>query len=287
MGNDLAIDDKQSFSEDQLKLIISTVAKGATSEELKLFLYRCKNMGLDPLKPGMVHFIKYNNSPGTIVVGIDGFRSRAAQTGKHTGTKRGIIRDESLRCIGAWAEVYRSDWQHPAREEVPFEEYSTGKGSWAKMPETMIKKVAEVAALRMAFPDELGGIYSADEMALASQDDFVPPVVSPNTLSNVPQSGAGGANNNDHGNITEKQQRLLWARKQDAGLSDNIYKALLQNIAGVSTTKDVKWRFMDPLLKGIENEKQKDTNHFANEARETDQEISFDPSTFGDQKQLE
>lgn len=155
---------EHDFTAAQLDLIKATVAKGATNDELKLFLYRCQHMGLDPLKPGMVHFIKYGTSPGTIVIGIDGFRSKAAKTGKHVGTRRGVSHDEDGKVIGAWCEVFRSDWQHPAREEVPLSEYNTGKGNWFKMPETMIKKVAEVAALRMAFPDELGGIYSEDEM---------------------------------------------------------------------------------------------------------------------------
>lgn len=156
------------FSDDQLRLIKSTVAKGATDDELKLFLYRCKNLELDPLKPGQIYFIKYNsNSAGTIVVGIDGFRSRAARTGKLAGIKRGSIKEDG-KLVGAWAEVYRSDWQHPAREEVPLAEYNSGKSQWQKMPETMIKKVAECAALRMAFPDELGGIYAPEEMDQAT-----------------------------------------------------------------------------------------------------------------------
>jgi phage recombination protein Bet len=156
---------QREWSEEEVKLITDTVAKNASPNELKLFLYRCRNMGLDPLKPGMIYFVKYNqNQPGTIVVGIDGFRSQAAKTGKHTGTKRGVLRDDKGKCIGAWAEVYRSDWAHPAREEVSMQEYNTGKAQWSKMPETMIKKVAEAAALRMAFPDDLGGIYSQEEM---------------------------------------------------------------------------------------------------------------------------
>lgn len=161
---------EQEFSAEQLELIKSTVAKGATNDELKLFLYRCKNMGLDPLKPGMVHFVKYGTSPGTMIVGIEGFRSRAERTGKRAGTNRGVIRDENGRCIGAWCEVYRKDWDHPAREEVSLAEYNTGKSQWAKMPETMIKKVAEAAALRMAFPDELGGVYTHEEMSQAGPD---------------------------------------------------------------------------------------------------------------------
>ena len=49
-------------------------------------------------------------------------------------------------------------------------EYNTGKAMWAKMPETMIKKVAEAAALRMAFPDELGGLYAQEEMDQANPE---------------------------------------------------------------------------------------------------------------------
>src|SRR3990167_2282695 len=115
MSNLVAVNE---ISKEQMALIKATVAKGASDDELKLFLYRCKNMGLDPLKPGQIHFVKYNNSPGTMIIGIDGFRSRAAATGKHTGTKRGILRNEKGECIGAFCEVFRSDWKESAREEV-------------------------------------------------------------------------------------------------------------------------------------------------------------------------
>lgn len=162
---------EQEFTKEQLELIKATVAKGATDNELKLFLYRCKIMGLDPLKPGMVHFVKYGSSPGTIIVGIEGFRSKAARTGKLTGIKRGVVRNAEGVCVGGWCEVYRSDWQHPAREEVSLAEYNTGKSQWAKMPETMIKKVAEAAALRMAFADELGGVFAEEEMQQAASVD--------------------------------------------------------------------------------------------------------------------
>ncbi len=161
------------YTPDQMRLITEVIAKNATQDELELFLYRCKNLGLDPLKTGQIYFIKYNqNSPGTIVVGIDGFRAKASRSGKLSGISRGAIKDDKGKCVGAWAEVHRTDWERPAREEVSLAEYSTGKAMWAKMPETMIKKVAEAAALRMAFPDDLGGIYTNEEMdqAEASND---------------------------------------------------------------------------------------------------------------------
>lgn len=162
MSKDLIVNGE--MTPQQMELIKSTVAKGATRDELQLFLYRCQHMGLDPLKPGQIHFVKYGSGPGTIVVGLDGFRSKAAKTGKHVGTKRGVLRDANELCQGAWCEVYRRDWEHPSRVEVSLKEYNKHHGPWQTMPETMIQKVAEVAALRMAFPDELGGLYSFDEM---------------------------------------------------------------------------------------------------------------------------
>lgn len=175
MTQALSVLNATDFTPEQMKLITDVVARGATKDELALFLHRCKTMGLDPLKPGQIYFIKYGSGPGTIVVGIDGFRTKAQRTGQFGGIKRGVLRDAKGVCIGAFAEVYRKDWKEPAREEVPMNEYNTGKGNWSKMPETMIKKVAEAAALRMAFPDDLGGIYTQEEMEQADRRGIVAP----------------------------------------------------------------------------------------------------------------
>jgi len=151
------------WTRDQINLIKQTVAKNATDNELQLFMHNAKRLGLDPFAR-QIHFVKYGNSAGSIIVGIDGFRAVASRTGQLSGIKRGVIKDARGVLVGGWAEVYRKDWDHPAREEVSFAEYTTGKNNWLKMPETMIKKVAEVAALRMAFPSDLSGVYAPEEM---------------------------------------------------------------------------------------------------------------------------
>lgn len=158
----------KDFSPQDLQLIKDTVAKGATDAELQLFMYRAKGLGLDPLKPGQIFFVKFGNNAGQIIVGLEGFRALAQRTGKRAGTKRGVTKDDDGNITSAWCEVYRSDWQHPAREEVSLVEYAKPgkngyKSNWDTMPETMLKKVAECAALRMAFPDELGGVYGEEE----------------------------------------------------------------------------------------------------------------------------
>lgn len=172
MSKDLIV--KEQYSDKDLDLIKRTIAKNATNEELDLFLIRCKTLGLNPLKPGQIFFMKYGNSAGTIVVGRDGFRSLAERTGKHRGTTTGVIKDQSGKVTHGFAEVHRSDWTHPARVEVSMAEYSKNTPIWKDLPETMIQKVAEVAALRMAFPDSLGGVYGEDERIV---NEPLPPIV--------------------------------------------------------------------------------------------------------------
>jgi len=181
-GKELTVTkDMTQLARDQVDLIRHTVAVGATDLELKLFLYQADKRGLDPLLR-QIHFIKrkrYNadtekyEEVGTIQTGIDGFRVVAGRTGQLSGIKRGVIKDADGKLLGAWAEIYRKDWTEPAREEVSFGEYCQKRkdgepmGLWKTMPETMIKKVAEAAALRMAFPEDLSGIYTHDEMQQA------------------------------------------------------------------------------------------------------------------------
>lgn len=47
---------------------------------------------------------------------------------------------------------------------VFFKEYSTGRNLWLSKPRTMIAKVAEMHALRMACPEELAQSYAEEEM---------------------------------------------------------------------------------------------------------------------------
>ena len=66
--------------------------------------------------------------------------------------------------LGGWAEVFRKDRKISTKAEVVLAEYNTGKRNWAKMPGTMIRKVAIVQALRESFPQNLGGMYDRSEM---------------------------------------------------------------------------------------------------------------------------
>jgi len=73
----------------------------------------------------------------------------------------------------ARVKVLRHDRAHPISLPVRFNEFAATfkngdlQGQWSSKPAHMIGKVAEAASLRKAFPQQLAGVYTDDEMAHA------------------------------------------------------------------------------------------------------------------------
>lgn len=156
----------------------------ANDQEIALFLNQCVMFGLNPFKRE-IYLIKYgSNEPATFVVGYESYLKRADRTGGWGGMESGTVDGPDGRPVSAWVKVFRKDWAHPLIHEVYFNEYCQYKDEvvwengakkktgrkvptkfWAEKPRTMLKKVAIAQAIRMAFPDEMGGMpYTAEEM---------------------------------------------------------------------------------------------------------------------------
>lgn len=172
---------------DQIELIKNTVAKGATDNELQLFIAVANRTGLDPFTH-QIHFVKrrtWNKDKkcyeevGSIQTGVDGYRAVAARSGEHAGTDDAeIVEDKDGLPVKATVKVYRmiGGEARSFTATARFSEYAQkfekdGKselmGQWKKMPFLMISKCAEALALRKAFPNDLSGIYSDEEMQQA------------------------------------------------------------------------------------------------------------------------
>ena len=155
-----------------------------TNGELAMFLNLCKYQKLNPFLRE-VYLIKYsNNSPASMVVGKDVHVKRASKNPNFDGMESGIIvtkgngiieragsftlPDEKI--VGGWAIGHRKDWSTPRKVTVSWDEYKGTKANgelnktWAKMPGTMMVKVAEAQCLRAMFPEELQALYNAEEM---------------------------------------------------------------------------------------------------------------------------
>jgi phage recombination protein Bet len=167
-SNQNAID----YTREQVDTIRNTVARGANDSQLALFLQVCKTRGLDPFSR-QVHW----TSQG-IIVGIDGLRAIADRTDRYVPGNTNLEMDGDGRIVAAHVTVKKlvaGSW-HEITESAYMAEYSGRSPIWTKMPRVMLSKCAEARALRRAFPSDMSGLYSQEEMDQAGVTVNVPAV---------------------------------------------------------------------------------------------------------------
>lgn len=207
----------QEFDSSTVELIKSQVAVGATDAELQLFLYQALKTGLDPLAR-QIYFIKrkvkvskrvLNPQTNTYVTrdewiekasiqaSIDGFRVVAEKSGLYAGQDEPVFTESSAggkpsKCV---VTVYKfnpkSGERYAAAYGVAYwSEYVPSPPNdfmWNKMPHTMLAKVAEALALRKAFPQDLSGIYSGEEMEQSGLTP-TPPATTTTQIKSLPKA---------------------------------------------------------------------------------------------------
>lgn len=181
----------QNLSRDEIDLLKTTVCKGATDDELKLFIHACNHMGLDPFLR-QIHAVKRWDSQSkretmAIQVGIDGYRLVAERSGRYApGPEATYAYDnhgnlvsatayvKKLTSDGTWhtisATAFMSEYCQLNKEGLPI-------AMWKKMPHQMLSKVAEAIALRRSFPAELSGVYTKEEMEQADSGPAIEPPI--------------------------------------------------------------------------------------------------------------
>ena len=192
------------FTTEEIDLIKATVCVKATDAELKLFLYQAHRTGLDPLARQIYAIKRWDARQGkevmAIQTSIDGFKLVAERTFKYTGQQGPWWCGKNGEWLEAWIDdgqpvaarvgVLRKDFAEPCYGVARFASYvqkkkdGTPLANWASMPDVMIAKCAEALALRKAFPQELSGIYTADEMAQAQNEpqEITSPKAAPNVM---------------------------------------------------------------------------------------------------------
>lgn len=112
-----------------------------------------------------VYAIPYG-SGYTLVQSINDVRTIAMKSGQIGKSAPIYADDENGKCKTCTVTITRLLGGHKGdyTATVYFNEYNTGRNNWSKMPRTMIAKVAEMHALRMAFPEKFENAYIEEEM---------------------------------------------------------------------------------------------------------------------------
>lgn len=191
---------------------------GAAGESICMVWDYCKARGLDPMKkpchivPMRVKDAKTGEYRWRDVVlpGIYELRTTAQRTGQYLGhsePKYGPMVDLFGVTAPEWCAmtIYRWHAASGQKVEFPVRVYFTeavgtktdkksgeisANDRWAKAPIQMLTKCAEAAGLREAFPDELGGTHTAEEMDGATARSQEAPAATTTSLAEIKRNAA-------------------------------------------------------------------------------------------------
>jgi phage recombination protein Bet len=205
------------YTPEQIDVVRNFLCLKATDEEIEFFLATCKRVSLDPFSK-QIYFIKRNQKRqdahgndewievGRPETSIDGLRAIAEMSGEYEGQapmqwcgKEGkwtdVWLDPKNAPIAAKATVFRRGHQQPMVAVALFDEYAPRNKTaivrmWQEKPCGQIAKCAEALAFRRAFPRDMSGLYTDDEMARSAAESagYVAPIAGAQPVIDVKET---------------------------------------------------------------------------------------------------
>jgi len=254
------------------------IFKGSTDSEMALYLYKCQEVGVNPLSKMIIPVVfkdREGNRSVSFISTIDFFRTHSEESGDFAGIDEPEYEGESsIEYEGeqitypdkATIRVYRIGFDRPFIGVARWKEFYPGdkKGhQWRRMPYLMLAKCAEAQARRLAWPKKLNLLYTMEEMergfnALVEGNIRKKPDINPSqiqvsdshpavdvsdSLKNLSKPSEEERESN--GLISEKQAYSLYGECKKAGVS--IYSvataAKVQNIFWLTWHKNCKTNF--------------------------------------------
>jgi phage recombination protein Bet len=189
-----------SYSEETIQILVDAgiIPQGTPSAQIAVYLEVARRHDLDPFTK-QLHLVAYPKfdrdtktwgSTYVTIIGIDGYRKRACSSGTHAGTDDCLYDLQSDGRYLSAAQLKKAS-RLPLTatktvkkivkgllvsftKTVVFSEYDSGKSKWASAPFTMIDKVAESHALRMAFPEQTEGLMIEEEVTSYLDETALP-----------------------------------------------------------------------------------------------------------------
>lgn len=180
-----------AYSTKEVDALKRTVAKGATNEELVIFLENARAYGLNPFLKE-IYFLKVQGQ-FTTITSRDGYYKIARDQPNFLKMKSEVVcKDDEFTMeykmgeltnfvhkpsaekkdiIGAWCYVWSKDGKNDTFEYLPFKESKQGNRVWTKHPTLMMRKVAEASALKRF--SGITGLVTAEEMPTNSMSTVV------------------------------------------------------------------------------------------------------------------
>lgn len=180
-----ALAPSSNLSREQLDLLKRTLCKGASDDEFRMFLEVCQRRRIDPFSKMLYLVPRWDSKLGREVMAvqssIDYFRLTAGRSDKYAGQ----VGPQWCGENGDWKDVWLAkempraarvgvmckDFKEPLWAVALWDSYvqktKDGKPAkfWATMGSLMLGKCAEALAIRRAFPEDLAGLYTPEEMA--------------------------------------------------------------------------------------------------------------------------
>lgn len=213
------------YDSTKIALIKETIARGASDDELMLFLHLAQRSGLDPFSRQIYLIERQANIKGQWVTtrqpqtGIDGLRLIADRTERYAPGHEpsfGYGPDGQLDTATSYVKKWvRGEW-HEVAATAHYREYMQSKSDgkptkmWAEKPHIMLAKCAEALALRRAFPAEMIGLYTSDEIHSAGTDALpAANVITGEIIDSAPK-------------MTDPQRKMLFAVYKEGNYEDTL-----------------------------------------------------------------
>lgn len=291
-SNSLTVEDAKdlvTWKEKEIQLLKNTIAKGLTDQEFLFFGSICKAKDLNPLL-GEIYVQVYKDAYGNrnlvFVTGIDGFRKAAHRTGVYAGRDKAIVipsenqnyPDEIEVTVHKIVQGIKCSFTATAKWKEYLPQNPKKRHLWNKMPFWMLEKCAEAKALRMGFPQELGGLYEEAEAHQIGDKESVKDGEGKNMndivnikglpeakeedvphLETIDQEQAAEENNDDEKPepevdelpITAKQRQRLFAISRSKKWKDAQVKEAMLQLTGIDSSTKLTKEPYDFLVKFI------------------------------------